>query len=382
MKKQTLALVVVLIAVGLGLSSLEFQKTSAANAVTVTIYADPGRPGAVSVDGDTGTNNNTSYASARSVADCIDCSSGGIITTEHSVGVISGVGHYSVIRALMNFDTSVLGPDATILSATVLVRPEAQHFDFTADGGEFVRLVTNSIASNNNYSTSDFNSIGTVAQSTNDALVNSMSTGTFVSFPLNAAGLSNIRKSGVTHFGMRLRGDINSAIPVAGANENWPDRGGALVFFDSADAGQSVAPKIIITYIPGGVTPTPTPTIIPTPTPSTTPTSTPTATPTTTPTPTPTVTPTPTPTPTATPTPTPSSLPITAELTITASQTSGTVPFTVQLRANTTKSVSWYHNGSYFSSTNPTSLLISKVGTHVITVFAGNSSAQVTIIGR
>src|SRR5688572_27794780 len=124
-------------------------KSSPFYSVTTTVYPNPGNPASVAFDGDIGVNVNASYYTARNVADLIDCSSSGIITCENSIGEFSGNATFSVIRAALNFDTSFLGPDATILSATVSVKSSATHFDYT--GSDFIRLTSNSISSNTTY---------------------------------------------------------------------------------------------------------------------------------------------------------------------------------------------------------------------------------------
>jgi hypothetical protein len=216
---------------------------------SLTVFPDSGKPGTTSVDGDVGTNSNVSWSGARSTADCVDCSSSGTITAEGSVGVITGTPLYSVIRALINFDTSSLGAGATISAATLSVKPQGSHVDFAT--GDFVRLVPNTISSNVNYTTSDFGSIGTTALAS-DASIASMSTGTYVDYSLNATGLSQISVTGVSHFGLRTGHDVNNTTPVPGTDPSFPNSGGSLVFFDSADqAGTGSDPKLVITFTPG-----------------------------------------------------------------------------------------------------------------------------------
>ena len=306
---------------------------------TLTVFPNPTRPGTTSVDGDIGTNSNTDYATAHSIANCTDCSTPGTITTEHSVGVVSGVTLYSVIRAVLNFDTSVLPPSAVISSATLSVKTQAQHLDYQT--GDSVRLVRNSISSDVNYATSDFNSIGTQAQATADIAVASMSTGVYNDFTLNTAGIANINRTGVSHFGLRLVSDINGTQPVPGTDPdnpyNNPTPGGALAFFDSAETGISASPKLVITYTdsdPG--------------------------------------------------------LPPLLGVTMLASKISGTAPYLVTLTATTSlvgSSFAWTKNGTPVGNgTSSVTLLLQTRGSYLITVNVTNgifqASASATVVAN
>ncbi len=218
---------------------------------TLTVFPDPGKPGTTSVDGDIGTNGMSTYAAARSTADCTDCSGSTLGTTENSCTKLASPCNQlscSVIRFLLNFDTSALGAGATITAATLSVTPSLIARD---DHADFVRVVTNGGASNNDYSTSDYGTFGTTAQS-NDVNVSSMSAGTYVDFTLNATGLSNINKTGITKFALRCGMDINNTAPTPADSDcatNSAD--GTIVFYNSADtSGTGSDPKLVITYTP------------------------------------------------------------------------------------------------------------------------------------
>lgn len=218
-------------------------------ATTVTVFPSEGTGNVTAADGDIGTNGNVSYATAHSVANCVDCSSNQVITSEHSVGLVNGVPTYSVIRGVLNFDTSFLGPNAQIMAATVMLAPTAVHFDFT--GSDSIRLTKHTIGVSNSYTTLDFNKVGSVAMAA-DVPVESLMTGQYANFALNSAGLAAINKNGSTGFGFRSVMDINSQAPLVGTDASYPDRGGSVVFFNSVEApGASLDPKLVITFSGG-----------------------------------------------------------------------------------------------------------------------------------
>lgn len=211
----------------------------------LTVFPDPGKPGTTSCVGDVGTNANATYAGARATPDCVDCSTAEVITTENSIGGVPPT--FSVIRALTNFDTSALGSRASITAATFSIKPTGTHFDFKT--GDFVRLVLNTIVSNVNYATRDFTLFGTASQATADFPIANFVTGAYADFTLSATGRGHISKTGITHFGLRVGGDISNSQPVADTDPGFPSKGGAVVFFYSADMnGTDNDPKLVITY--------------------------------------------------------------------------------------------------------------------------------------
>ena len=291
---------------------------------SVVVYPSPSTGNVIACDGDIGTNGNPSYLSAQSVADCVNCSSEGIITTETSVGKAgSGVETYSVIRTVLNFDTSFLGVNAQVLSATVSVKATNVHFDFSV--ADFIRLTPNSLSSQNTYSTSDYGLIGTTALAA-DYPVSSILSEQYVDFPLNPAGLTAINKTGVSRFGLRTGLDVNSQQPVCGTDETFQDRGGTVVFFHSADTpGTDSDPKLTVVYVSGSQ--------------------------------------------------------FTAS--IGASPTGGTVPLTVNLSINANQAVTgvtWKLNGVQFSQQPTTSLVFTVAGNYRIdaVVSSGNVTVNVT----
>jgi len=178
-----------------------------------------------------------------------------VVSTENSVGDVAGSPRYSIIRGLINFDTSALGATSTITAATVSLTLSQFPVDRSGPFGfqtDYIRLVPNTIVSNVNYATTDYGLIGTVAQGP-DILVADLSFPGAAAWTLNSTGLGNISKTGITHFGVRLGSDIDNVSPVQGTDPSFPLVGGALVFFDSSEntAGTATDPTLVVTYTPG-----------------------------------------------------------------------------------------------------------------------------------
>jgi len=69
--------------------------------------------------------------------------------------------------------------------------------------------------------------------------------GTYNDFTLNANGISNISKTGITYFGARDSLDTANTTPTG--NNNWN-------FNSSNGAGTTTDPKLVVTYTTGGGT--------------------------------------------------------------------------------------------------------------------------------
>lgn len=143
----------------------------------------------------------------------------------------------NIYRIFTLFDTSSLTTSAIISAAVyslyLLGQGNALEYD--------LRLVTTTPASNTALATGDFGSQGTVAQATD--LTPPLTLNAYNDWTLNATGLGNISKTGITKFGLRLAKDADAAAPT------WP---GAGLVSDSRQyqAGDSASnkPKLVITY--------------------------------------------------------------------------------------------------------------------------------------
>lgn len=198
---------------------------------TLTVYPDAGKPGTTSVDGEIAYRASASYATAHDAATGthLDSEGTGLLSVENSL-----VGTYYISRSLTNFDTSALSSSATITAAVLSLYGNSVA---NADT-DSVSIVIHSITSNTDYSLSDWGSFGTTKQASDIANA-SISTIAYNDFSLNATGLSNINKTGISKFAQRTAKDIANTAPT----------GSNYVTFKSADTtGTANDPKLVVTY--------------------------------------------------------------------------------------------------------------------------------------
>jgi hypothetical protein len=144
-------------------------------------------------------------------------------------------------RAIVLFDTSALGDAVTIESATlefVLAQLE------DAFGGDSLSMVTSTPASDTAVASGDYEQTGTTKQAADLALSALTSdSATFNAFTLNATGLGNISKTGLSKFAIRTANDI------AGSN-SWSSSDRIFVKIASAEETLSSdkRPKLVVVH--------------------------------------------------------------------------------------------------------------------------------------
>jgi hypothetical protein len=205
---------------------------------TLTVYPDSGKPGTTSVDGEIGVRNDTSgnYTTVHDAATGDTLDNGG--TGKMQVLNYKSGANYLIQRCIVNFDTSALTASATISAATLSVYDENDQEDNDNDA---LSLVTNTAAAANDYTTADYDQFGTVKQAS-DIDFGSLVVNSYNDMALNATGLGNISKTGVTKFGLRTANDIAASAPAAGNYKT---------FSTADDAGTTQDPKLVITYTLG-----------------------------------------------------------------------------------------------------------------------------------
>ena len=144
-------------------------------------------------------------------------------------------------RAIVLFDTSALGDADTIASATlefVLAQLEDPF------GGDALSMVTSTPASDTAVASGDYAQTGTTKQAADLALSGLTSdSATFNAFTLNATGLGNISKTGISKFAIRTANDI------AGSN-SWSSSDRIFVKIASAEETLSSdkRPKLVVVH--------------------------------------------------------------------------------------------------------------------------------------
>lgn len=111
-------------------------------------------------------------------------------------------------RAFFLFDTSALTTSATIISATLILNVSAKVDQLS----QSVDIITTTPASTSVLDVADFDQVGTVLQATSLTIA-SITTSADNTWTLNATGLSNISKTGITKFGARLSSDTANSAP-------------------------------------------------------------------------------------------------------------------------------------------------------------------------
>lgn len=155
---------------------------------------------------------------------------------------------YTIRRGFFLFDTSSLGSSATINSAILsLASSTGDNLDANTVS---INIYTSSPASNTALATADYDQVGSTAQCDTAKTIASLSSG-YNDFTLNATGISNISKTGVSKFGGRIvERDVTSTAPT-GANY--------AAIFAAEQAGTGSDPKLVVDYsiaVTGGVHPT------------------------------------------------------------------------------------------------------------------------------
>jgi hypothetical protein len=148
-------------------------------------------------------------------------------------------------RSIFNFDTSAIGSTSTITSATFSVVGVAKANGLGSDDIHVCGATPSSTAS---IPAAAFAQIGST--SFGSIVYASWSTSAYNDFTLNGSGLSNISKTGVSSFALRLSWDINNSFGGVWAS-------GLSTSFNCSFAdttGTASDPKIVVTYTTAGGT--------------------------------------------------------------------------------------------------------------------------------
>lgn len=144
-----------------------------------------------------------------------------------------------IARAVITFDTSSLTSSASISSAVLSGFGEFNGGGLSGDNDWYIAGSTP--ATNFNFAASDYAQCQTTSfgKITNA----SFSTTAYNDVTLNASGVSNISKTGISKFSLQLGADLNNTAPT------WSS--GAFMELDVSSAdhtGTSQDPKLVVTY--------------------------------------------------------------------------------------------------------------------------------------
>lgn len=213
----------------------------AVHATTSTFYPDP-NPETTTVDGTIRNQAAGGWSSVQGAATGTTAfDSLSVIFT--SAEFVSGT-TFNIDRAFMLWDTAAIPDTDDIASATVDFFIDVIENGIN-DANSYTTIVgLTSPASNTALATADFDQCGAIDNPTkfsNDVDHDSLTDEAYYSWTINATGLANISKTGITKWGWRMGHDIVDSTPGTGTvNE---------INADSADAsGTSQDPRLVVIH--------------------------------------------------------------------------------------------------------------------------------------
>lgn len=148
-----------------------------------------------------------------------------------------------MFRSMFLFDTSSIGDSDTINSATLSLygASKTKGADIPTTG---IIPVASTPASNTNIVTADYDQFGSTAFASEITYTN-WSTAGYNDFALNASGLANISKTGVSKFGFRTTADQSNTEPTGDIYYNQTLRMGCYYV---AQTGTDNDPKLVVVH--------------------------------------------------------------------------------------------------------------------------------------
>lgn len=207
-----------------------------------TLTANPNTSsGNVTMDGMMANGYATSWASVRSTVQ-----GDGIGNTWNPTGAswyvraLHNASGYYCTRVGMTFDTSSIGSGATISSAVISVY--GQSTNFVNNSSTSLEVVAFNPANKATFAASDWTTVTYTALATGIAF-SSLNKAGYNDFTLNASGIANINKTGISSFLFMTGLDLNNTDPGTATKDN-------VFQFNMADFGSN-KPKLVVTYSTG-----------------------------------------------------------------------------------------------------------------------------------
>ena len=159
-----------------------------------------------------------------------------------SIGSNGTTDHWEVLRRnIYLFDTSALTAGATISGAVFSTRGynKADNLGIAPT----LAMVASTPASNTALANADFSQLGSTRQADTDITYSGYSTTGYNDWTMNATGLGNISKTGVSKFGVRFGFDADNTTPT------WANGTNSYFGTNFADqTGNTSDPKLVVTY--------------------------------------------------------------------------------------------------------------------------------------
>lgn len=205
-----------------------------------TFYPDPDVE-STSVDGFVGVSSlDTTFSTVRGTAGDTANDSAGVLNTGASATATAN--QYSQIRrSPVLFDTSAIPDTDTISDATLSIYGSSKNNNMSMS----MSIVVSSPATNTALVAADFNIANwtMTQQNSTDITIASWSNTAYNDFALNATGIGNISKTGISKFG------LVSAQDRANTDPTWVNGATGDVTPTSADtAGTTSDPKLVVTH--------------------------------------------------------------------------------------------------------------------------------------
>lgn len=143
-------------------------------------------------------------------------------------------------RAILAFDTQGVPDPAVIDSANLRLYVNSVTQTI---GGQSLGVVQGTSASNTALAAGDFETQTYTVRQASDKTIAGLTTGAYNSYSLNATGIGNINKQGLTKFALKLSADIDNTAPT------WVSGASAAVNIDFADGTND--PELVVNYTVG-----------------------------------------------------------------------------------------------------------------------------------
>jgi len=142
-------------------------------------------------------------------------------------------------RGIMTFDTSSLGTGADVSTVVLSIKTSAKSEGL---GSHDFHICSSAPANSNELVITDYSQLGTTSFA--NIAYTSVSTVDYNNYTLDANGISNVSKTGISEFGMKNSWDMNSSF-----TGTWGSSKNSFYLNKSADStGTTDDPKLTITY--------------------------------------------------------------------------------------------------------------------------------------
>ena len=210
---------------------------------TVSTFYPDSDPESTSTDGYVQENTDGAWSTIRADVGTIGDSYGSRMWDVGYAATASSPNYSSMSRAILLFDTRSIDDGESIDSATLdIVVFTGGVIDGFSDS---LAMVTSTPASNTTLVSADYSQLGTTDQATDKTYASfTADSSTYNSLTLNATGLGNISKTGVSKFGLRAARDADDNEPVFSSS--------AEQFINIAPADEVLSgdkrPRLVVTH--------------------------------------------------------------------------------------------------------------------------------------